>query len=137
MQYTQADLPALALSARLAWRSLPEVLGVDARTLRRWRAQGRAPVVVVRFLEALAADLGGRHPDWAGWRLCGDGLLRDDGGNAFSVGDVRALWWYRAFMLDTVGRRYLGRLAERSAPHDDGDRTARVYPFPFPRRERG
>lgn len=71
---------------------LAERLGVDPRTVRRWKREGLPPGPARAALEMLDGGLGWFHPAWTGWWVDPQGgALFAPNGERFSPGDVAAL----------------------------------------------
>jgi hypothetical protein len=105
---------------------LARFLDVCPRTVRNWERSGRPPVAVRRLLDLLAGDLGGLHPDWAGFRFHG-AELRGPNSEWITPGMIRAyphleraVEHFRAEALAKTPPTFLTRLSAALKAFQDG-----------------
>lgn len=86
----RTDIGRLRCAAGLTEAQAIRRLGVDLRTWQRWRAQNRAPVMAVRYLQLLA-----RGELWPGWVIDRAGALWSPEGVSWTREQLIAWHWDR------------------------------------------
>ncbi|HEX5339825.1 MAG TPA: DUF3653 domain-containing protein [Gammaproteobacteria bacterium] len=105
-----------AAAGSLSADCIAQHLAVSARTVRHWRAQGRAPAWAVEKLLELHTGRPLNAVGWDGWRLW-KGQLWSPEGDGFHPADLRASHYWRALARELIRSRLSGAVdAASSSP---------------------
>ena len=103
------------------WREFSAATGISRQTLMRWHERRRMPAIVRMWIDAATGDLGGLHPDWAGFQIR-QGKLYDDCEQSHLPADLRG----RLMMAQRCGE---AQRASSRARQDAEDATRLIcYP---------